>query len=531
VFQTVLIGLDGATFTVLDPLMEAGVMPRLAALAAQGVRGELLSTPNPVTSEAWPTMMTGRGAGHHGLFDFVWLEDRADGRRFNVATSRDLHCETIWSIASRGGRSVTSLNFFGMYPPLPVRGQTVSGFVPWRHLKDAIYPPELYDELRTLPGFDRKVLAMDLDLEKKCIQGLPQQQYANWIGYHLRRERQWFAVLEHLMTHRPTDLTAIVFDGVDKLQHLCWRLLDPALVPGSPSAWEWEIRNLCLDYFRLIDSIIGEILARAGPDARVFIVSDHGFGTSTEVFYANVWLHQHGLLEWADDAERDCSGRLTVERLKNHLGLLDWSNTKAYATTPSANGLFIRREKLGENRPVTDEEYETFRGRLAAALLSHSDPPHGRPVVARVRTREEVYSGAHVDRAPDLLLTLRDGGFISVLNSDRPLRPRPEPVGTHRPEGIFLASGPGLRAGLEVPPLSILDIAPTLLYSLGLPIPADLEGAMPTAIFEDRVLRDRPVQLGERTLPVGDHAPRSVVTEDEVAGEVIERLMALGYLE
>src|ERR671938_285097 len=102
---TLLIGLDGATFTVLDPLMAAGHLPHLKALVERGVRAELLSTPHPLTPPAWTTLMTGRGPGEHGIFDFLRTEVRRGGAFFTLNNFRDIRCETLWTVVSRhGGR-------------------------------------------------------------------------------------------------------------------------------------------------------------------------------------------------------------------------------------------------------------------------------------------------------------------------------------------------------------------------------------------------------------------------------------------
>lgn len=532
--RTVLIGLDGATFAILDSLMENGIMPFLKMLVARGVRSDLLSTPLPVTAQAWPSLMTGRSPGNHGIFDFVRLEQRNEGAFFTVSSSRDLCCETIWSIASRHKRTVTSLNFYGMTPAQPVLGHMIGGFVPWRYLKNAVYPPSLYERLKTLPQFNRKELAMDLDLEKKCIQGLPKELYVEWIALHLRRERQWFEILRYLMTNEPSDLTAIVFDGMDKLQHLCWRFLDSTLTPRSLSEWEQKVRDLCLEYFRQMDQFINEIVTLAGPDARIFIVSDHGFGASKEIFYVNVWLHQHGYLKWTDTTDFDQLERLTADRLKSHVTLLDWSQTSAYAVTPSSNGIFIRAADGRNKAGVPAHHYEVFRNRLINSLLGFAAPSTHEPVITSVRTRETVYPGTQSHLAPDLLLTLRDGGFVSILNADAPLKPRSEPVGTHRPEGIFVANGPAIGKGAALASLSILDVAPTLLYSMGLPVPEDMEGRVATEIFDSALLKARPVQFAEPTSqpPFSPEGGSGTTTEaDPLETEIAERLKALGYLE
>ena len=84
--------------------------------------------------------------------------------------------------------------------------------------------------------------------------------------------------------------------------------------------------------------------------------------------------------------------------------------------------------------------------------------------------------------------TLRDHGFISVLNAPAAVVPRPQPAGTHHPDGILLGIGPGVRPGAEVESRSILDVAPLLAHSLGLEIPDDYEGALPTAFYDPSYL-------------------------------------------
>lgn len=527
--NTILIGLDGATFTILDPLMEQGVMPYLAELTARGSRGLLMSTPHPLTPQAWPALMTGRSPGNHGVFDFVSVERGTDHPRYSLATSSDVSCETLWSIAGRQQRRVMTLNFPLMFPPQPINGFMVPGFVPWRHLRRAVYPPELFKKLKSLPGFDPKELSLDLDLEKQAIQSLPEGDYEDWIRLHTRRERQWFSIAHKLMSEESLDLIAVLFDGVDKLQHVCWRFLDPAVYPAEPTEWEADMRELCLDYFRSLDSLIEQIVDLGGQDARLFFASDHGFGPTHEIFYANVWLADHGYLAWKDGVEVDQQGLLHTDGHRSTTVLFDWNKTKACALTPSSNGIFIQMQSEPGGPGVPVAEYESFRTELIAALLDFRDPATHLPVVTEVLTREDAFPGAKMSRAPDLTLVLKDHGFISVVRASEPVRQRPAIDGTHRPEGIFIAAGPGICAASDLAPLSILDVAPTLLYSLGLPIPQDLEGRFPEEIFDAELLRVNPPIDGEPTFATG--APEATDPKDsEGDEEVMERLRALGYL-
>ncbi|HUK55199.1 MAG TPA: alkaline phosphatase family protein [Nitrospiria bacterium] len=530
--RTLLIALDGATFNVLNPLMEDGVMPFLKSFLENGTRGELLSTPNPLTPPAFTSMMTGRGPGHHGVYDFIRGEEKEKTIFFTLINARDVRCETIWSIASRNNKSITCLNFIAMYPPRPVKGHIVPGFVTSRNLKLNVYPPGLYDQLKVLSGFNVKDVSWDVDQGRKPLLGLAKEDCEEWIQYNIRKERQWFEITSHLMLTDPTDLTAVVFDGVDKLQHLVWRFLDPAYFPPNPSDWEIRVREICRDYFRRLDGFLSELVRIAGPDSRVFMASDHGFGPTHEIFYANAWLNQNGYLTWKEGTPEDQSDSLTAERLREHYETIDWDRTTAYVRTSSSNGIYIRTS-TGPGKPgIPLSEYESFRARLVARLNEFRDPATGDRVVKKILTREEAFPGPYMSQAPDLTLVLRDNGFVSILNARSPLKPRPEVNGTHRHEGIFFASGKGIKKGLLAAPRSILDVAPTLLYSIGLPVPEDLEGSVATEIFKPEVFQEMPIRIGSPTLAPDnsrDQEKQATMTAAEQA-QVMDRLKTLGYM-
>src|SRR5947199_4099684 len=129
--QVLFIGLDGATFTVLDPMMERGIMPFLRDFVAAGVRAPLRSTLPPLTPPGWTSLITGKRPGQHGVFDFFRRES-PDSEFFRFAVSGDIGTETIWSIASKGGQRVIALNYPLMFPPPAVNGSIVpGGWIPW----------------------------------------------------------------------------------------------------------------------------------------------------------------------------------------------------------------------------------------------------------------------------------------------------------------------------------------------------------------------------------------------------------------
>lgn len=533
--STVLVGLDGATFTILDPLMQDGVMPFLKEIVDSGVRAELRTIVPALTPPAWTSLMTGRSPGHHGIFDF-FVKESVDRPNIRFVTSRDVHAETIWSIVNRRRGRAMVLNFPLMFPPPPIDGYVVAGFVPWRQLRLGCYPPTLYERLKRLPGFKQQELAMDTALEEKAVEGCRAEEYEDWIELHIRREQRWGEVVRALMTEGPCELTAVLFDGVDKIQHLCWRFLDPAYADRLQSPWERKVRDRCLEYFRRLDGLLAGIAGLAGEEATVVLASDHGFGPQTGTFFVNTWLEQRGYLAWADKRGPVAStpGEFGISQLARHVYLIDWERTRAYAPTPGANGIHIVVAGRGGANGVPAADYERFRNQLMDELRAVMDPATGERIVSRVWTREEVFAGPHMDLAPDLSLELRDGGLVSIVAADAAYRPRSEPCGAHRPEGIFVARGPGLRKGVRLSPLSILDVAPFLMDSLGLPCPEDMEGRVPTQALEAARLQSRP---GHTAAPPpsapqdGAARPVGPLLDAEGEAEILRRLQALGYID
>ena len=525
--STVLLGLDGATFTVLDPLMERGVMPFLASLRDRGVRAPLRTVMPPLTPPAWTSLMTGKRPGEHGVFDFFQRE-APDSEYLRLATSLDIDSPTIWSLASDAGRRIVSLNFPLMFPPPAVNGELVpGGWMPWRQLRLGCHPPGLFDRLKRLESFEPREMALDMELEAKAIDGCPPEELVDWIALHVRREERWFAILEHLLTEDgPADLIGIMFDGTDKLQHLCWRFIDAACRPAAPDEWEREIIALCEAYFHGLDAKLAQIVALAGEDSTVVVASDHGFGPSWDLFYVNAWLEQRGYLAYKDTAEAsEAAIAVGFAEMTRHVFQLDWDRTVAYAASPSSHGINVSRTLEPQRRAALCAE-------LAAGLREIVNPVNGRPVVLDVLTRAEAYGGPHEEIGPDLSLVFADGAAMSILRSDTVVRRRPFPFGNHQWQGVFMAAGPGIRAGAAIDELSILDVAPTLLYSLDVAIPPDMTGRLATAAYEPEALGARP----PRAAAAAVGAPEPAVDVDlrldaEEEQTIVNRLRALGYVE
>ena len=524
--NVLMIGLDGATFAVLDPMMQSGVMPYLRSVVEKGVRGDLMSTRNPLTPPAWTSMITGRSPEAHGIYDFLRPAFLKDGTVFlKINDFRDNHCETVWSMANRAGKRATSLNFYGMAPAPEIDGYVVSGFVPWRHLRHGTQPKHFFDEVRALPDFDYRALGMDIGEEKKCVQGLHQGEHEEWIELQNTRDGAWTKLACHLMGKDRTELTAVVLDGPDKLQHLFWRFVDPDLADPDEDEWHRRMRELCIGFYRRLDDNIRRLIEAAGPDTDVLMTSDHGFGPTTEIFYVNEWLSRHGYLTWSEAARDDAVGQLTAEKIKDHLGMVDWKATKAFSPTPSSNAIFIKKD-LGSGLGVAEDEYLPFVLKLQRELLEIRDPVTGEPIVVGADLNK-LRGSSFVEPCPDITLRLRDGGFVSILKSNEVVTPRPYADGTHRPNGIFIGHGPSFREGEALAPLKIVDMTPLMLTLLGLPVPNDLEGRVPTEALREATTVERGGDTRVGVRPEDDRAEPT----DEEREALMKQLKILGYVD
>ncbi len=530
--RSLFIGLDGATFTLLDELIrdlpgEGVVMPTLGRLMREGFRTRLRSTALPLTPPAWVSLMTGRSPGHHGVLDFVRFEDRGSDVYWTLYDSRDIRVETIWQIASRQDRSVVALNFPMMAPPSPINGSLIAGFVSWKHLRRSMTPPGLYDRIKQIPGFNAQELAWDFQRESKIGEEMTQAELEAWVHHHRPREEQWFNIAETLLRDDDPDLFAVMFDGTDKLQHQTWHVLDPRIQPEHPSEEHLRLRKLVLGYYRRLDEYIERLVSMAGPQAQVFFASDHGFTGAMDVVRINRYLGELGYLTWFQSDGSDAARR----REDANFAYLDWSRTTAYCPTPSSNGICIRVAREPGQPGIPPDQYLAFREKLMRDLRALR-APDGEPVITDILCREEAFEGPAMNAAPDLTLTLRDHGFVSVRNRSPVVERRNFAAGTHHPDGIFIAWGPGIATHREEGLMQIVDVTPTLLYSLGLPIPEDFEGRIPEPLFTRDRLVSHPVRVGPPTQPIGrDPVPAAEVASDAEKEKILDQLRALGYLE
>jgi predicted AlkP superfamily phosphohydrolase/phosphomutase len=534
--KAVVLGLDGVTWELLEPLVEAGVMPNLGRALDRGARGSLRSCLPPYSAPAWTSIATGTNPGRHGIFDF-W-EERAAGER-RLVSAHSARGAKLWDVASAAGKHVHVLNVPVSFPPAPVNGTFVCGMM--TPGEDAAYthPPELKGELKALPGgYEADPYAAGLT-GRAFI-----EQTHRWI-------RQKERAVQHVIATRPWDLLFTVIQAPDPLQHKFWNVLD-ARDPRYDARRAAELLPALHEAYRRCDEVIGQRLELAERGAFVVILSDHGFGRYEKLVYLNRVLEDAGLLVRARAPRAGAGGvrgrrlsarsvirvarRLDVVGLEGRLPTavkerlarridrtlavpVDWERTRAHAASGSAESVFVR---------AAGAERDVVCARVIEALEAARDPETGEPVIAAAYRREEVYEGSELERLPDVLI---DFGDRPYLGSDRlavpelvERLPREAGGGRHRRDGILVAVGPDVPQA-TVDGASITDVCPTVLHALDLPVPDGLDGRVLTELFPD----GRDVRRGAPAAGTGAGG-EAVEYSDEEAAAIEASLKGIGYL-
>jgi predicted AlkP superfamily phosphohydrolase/phosphomutase len=544
------VGLDGATLDLIRPWAAEGKLPAFAKIMNEGAFGRLISTILPVTGPAWVSFMTGKNPGKHGVGDFM-RRMTGDYRRSPIDSS-SVRATPLWVTAGLHEKKVGILNVPVTYPPYEVNGFMVSGLLTPRRASTFTYPERLAKELEDNLGSYR------VNLDHFYAKGIADRFLDDLRMLVDMRTR----AAEYLMNEYEWDFFMVHYIATDWVQHFLWHCMDRSH-PRFDEAEAVRYGDSILEIYQRVDAALSRLMEGLSEDVVLLVMSDHGFGPFYKYVYLNNWLLENKLLQ----LKKDLPTR--IKRLLFRLGLtpsalyralarmklvkiafrarkgqrydllrvfflsaqdIDWAETKAYSMG-NVGQIFINlkgREPQGIVEPGL--EYEELREQIMGMLVELQDPETGHRVVEHVHKREEVYSGDYVDEMADILVIPKDFEYVatglSEFVSNAIMEPSFAYTGMHRKEGIFMLRGNGLRRAYEAKHAEIVDMAPTVLHLLGLPIPRDMDGRVLTEVFDRHFLALRPVEYTDEAAPPGFSG--TGLSEDE-AEEVRERLRGLGY--
>jgi predicted AlkP superfamily phosphohydrolase/phosphomutase len=568
--RVMIIGLDGATLDLIRPWVEEGILPTFKKLMQTGAWGPLRSIMPPLTPAAWSSFITGVNPAKHGIFDFTFRR----GQSYETSFVHSGHrlAPSLWQLAGNAGRRVIVYNVPVTYPPERVNGVLLSGMMTPPGATDASYPPELQQELNDLiPG-------LVLSDHSFFLPGREAGLVRELSAIHAQN----FKAANYLMQRQPWDLFVMVFQHTDTVEHFLWKHMENHGA-DLPESIREVVANAIRDCYRDLDTKLGELIQEAGNDTYVMVISDHGHGPMRYGFSVNTWLLEKGYIQLKRDPVTRFKYLLyragftpaLVFRILSRLGVaqkiqgtghsgrnslkarvkrifisikdFDWSRTRAYSLG-SYGPVFVNlkgREPNGIVEP--GKEYDAVVDQLISGLKTVQEPVSGSPLFSEFHRRDEIYSGPFIDHAPDLFFLPRnpeyyvagwdefdENRWLSQLGDNTGklhsmVQMRVPYTGTHRMDGILFFSGPGIQSGTEISGASIMDIAPTALSLLGVPVPVEMDGRvlenvmLPELLDRLDITHDSVAGLMPEVPSVADLTPE----EEDI---LVKRLRNLGYV-
>jgi predicted AlkP superfamily phosphohydrolase/phosphomutase len=540
--KMIVVGLDGATYDLMDPLIKAGYLPNVRRIISNGFSATLRSTIPPVTAPAWLSMVTGLSPGNTGVFYFLNRKD--ENFDFIPLDSSEFADRSVWDYMDSAGMRSAIYNFPMLYPPYPLNnGYMVSGI--GAPEKDTIVSlPEIYDILKQeYPDYKVHIPYSD-----RMYKNDPQKLLLD-LKESLKKR---FNIIFRLLERNDYDFFFGVVSETDWANHYFWGSFDPSYTGSSIVAKKAD--GALQEIWKIVDENLGKLVDEFGDHNEIFIVSDHGFGPANRIFYINQWLNQKGYLQLKKETPLDRLRWEISKKLTMHKQLI-----KKLLKTTGGGGITIKRVfDLDPKKQIDFEKslifatkhnfatgmlYLTQKGKtMSGQFLSElkqklKEEGERLAVEIDIIDADDIYTGKYRNLAPDLIIKM-DNYACQVSPFLYPYTKKKEVLepssfyrnisGSHREEGILLGYGHRIARtfGAKRGEYNIWDICPTLLYALGVAIPENLDGKVVKKIFKDQYKNGKTAPPTDQTTRKGKPISRELTDTEQV----LKQLKGLGYL-
>jgi predicted AlkP superfamily phosphohydrolase/phosphomutase len=503
--RLLVLGVDGATWKVAQPLIERGELPNLARLRRDGVVAPLRSLPDFGNSAVlWTSIVTGLPPERHGIEDFIqW--DPVRGRAAPVQ-SGSRQAPALWNLLDAAEIPVGVIGLWVTWPAETLSGPRsfiVSERFPDDDRRDVTHPDALAERLdpdRLEAGWPPREVAEALapiyDVERKHlrVEGADHLQVGlDTLAAVLRADVRKAQLGLVLGRHYDPDLLFNYIRAVDVSQHFLW---------PSDEAWVFpegfDARASVESAYRFADRVIGMHLEALREDATVLVVSDHGARSRTRALSVL--------------ADADATALLPLDGLAR-------VEERWYRSL----GIRLLVEGRDEGGVVPPEDFERVRGVLEERLLA-LETREGEPALRREDDdREDLmfsWNLAAMTPRSEVRIGERWVPLSDLVNFE--VR-----TGRHERDGLLAAMGPPFRKGVALQEASVLDVLPTLMALLDQPVADDLPGR---PLLEALTPEFRAAHPLRRVASYGSRSAEALRSEGEDA-RTLQQLEALGYLE
>lgn len=519
------IGLDAAEADLVERWMVEGTLPTVAAIARRGAYVRLESMAETFSDAVWPSFNTGAGPATHGYYHFRQV--RPGTARLAPTLNRSYRRPFWWQAAHHGRRAVvfdvpkaplddatSAVQIVGWGEHFPfIRGSRPPGLMAEIHRRFGRHPhiEEVYGQLRVRD-------------EQRVLQRI------------LRGARQRAAITRYLMRTVPWDLFLTVFSEAHGGGHQFWHHLDPDHYAHDPARAP-ALRDATKTAYAAVDRAIASILQDAPPDADILVFSVHGMesayvqtslvgpvlvGLGYQVPRVRGGLSQPAARRSGDillalrrhlpAGVRERINRVLPRHIQEGVigqvfeSACDWTRTTAVSEDNREGVPWIRinlrgREPWGTVAP--GREYEEVCRRIIDDIMQLTIHPDGHPAVRAVLRTDALFQGPRIRHLPDLIVEWARGTpFAAVRHPKVGLITSAVPLlqgETHTRRGFLAAAGPHIRPAGGADAARIIDLAPTLLHLLGVPVPADMEGRPLSSLLPAATLAQRLPEVEERS--------------------------------
>jgi len=422
--KVLVIGVDGAEWAMMNPLLEEGKLPTFSRLIQEGASGRLLSLEPILSPIIWTSIATGKSPDKHGITWFM-VKDPEHSRRFPVQSTMR-QCKAIWNILSDQGLTAGIVGWWASYPAERVNGFVVTDYIAYhafglsaKQVKSSVgktYPASLYGQAASSLQDPLSIPKSDVDRfmtitdEEYEVSANSQFDFGNPLHHFMYAYSTGTAYrnmgLRLYEQYRP-DWMGIYFEQVDTLSHLYMKYTSPQMEGLSDELYE-KYKDMVPNYYVYQDQIISDFLKTIDKDTVVIICSDHGFKTGkrrlsenivTSVAQAHLWHEINGvIIMWGGPVKKG----IEIEGAS----VLDITPTMLYLM-----GLPVARDMDG--KVLVDAISDDFRKKLPLKYVETYES-------AQAVAQPQIPDDSDVD--PEVMARLEALGYIGGSIQDKEIR-------------------------------------------------------------------------------------------------------------
>jgi len=480
--RLIILGLDGATFNLIDPLIDAGVLSVFERLKKEGIYGNMESTIPPISSPAWSSFQTGKNPDKHGICSFVKIQSDYSVRINNGSNIKGI---TFYEHLVNANKNCLIVNLPYTYPPR-IKGDLVTSWLtPKEVINDFFYPktlPEKFPSLKYYKAYPEE--GTDIKWLQNCIE------------VFMRR----FDVLEEAIQHH-YNFIFFLFSMPDWIQH---KVFDEIITSQTKRG------RMGLEAFKLLNNRLSNLFESIEND-NVIILSDHGFKSYKQQFAINKWLMDEDFLEISNKGELidlfiRPSGKVFdisffakyVKKVPSMMHLVrpiynwvkkispvefqvqpkvDMGSTKAFSPLSEETTIFINDNRFEKPTIHSLEEKQQVKHEIIKKLSKFD--------FLEVYDKDKIFEGPHIDMFPDIIIYSEEVAITKTFFCNKINSSITSQIQSHDKHGILLAKGPDIKEGQYLNGCRLIDLAPTILHMNDLPVPLDMDGKVLKKIFKE----------------------------------------------